>query len=283
MKKCVGWIALDIDGTITHDKYSVPKEVIDFLRERVQEGWRIAMATGRSYSFASLALSKFDFPYLFLPQNGSVCLEMPSKRCLFKSYLPKSILPRIEQAFEGIAGDMTVYTGYEKGDGVYFRPTRFDSEQMRYLHALWKREKESPLPVHSLDEIEQESFPLVKCFGRAAEMLALAERLRKEGIGNVAYMRDPFEPDYYILLVTDPHASKGQSLQKAMEELGECGLLIAAGDDENDIGMLSLADTSIAMPHAPEHVRKIADLIAPPTSELGVLHALQLAMKRHGK
>ena len=61
-----GWIALDIDGTITLDKYSVPQEVVDYLRKLEKSGWNIAMATGRSFVFASMALSKFDFPFTFL-------------------------------------------------------------------------------------------------------------------------------------------------------------------------------------------------------------------------
>ena len=69
-----GWIALDIDGTITLDKYSVPQPVIDYLGSLSRSGWRIALATGRPYAFASMALSKFDFPYVFLVQNGSAGL-----------------------------------------------------------------------------------------------------------------------------------------------------------------------------------------------------------------
>ena len=88
-----GWIALDIDGTITLDKYSVPKPVVQYLRHLHEEGWNIAMATGRPFAFGSIALSEFDFPYIFLAQNGSIAIEMPSKKILFKKLKMKGLEP----------------------------------------------------------------------------------------------------------------------------------------------------------------------------------------------
>lgn len=278
----LGWIVLDIDGTITLDKYSTPEPVVAFLHKKREEGWRIAIATGRPLRFAVLALSKFDFPYLLLPQNGSAVLEMPAKRCLFKRYLPKSSLREVELAFEGIAGDPIIYSGYEREDRVYWRPARFDEEQMRYLQALWQRQKEKTMEIHSFQDIEQESFPLVKCFGRIHEMQLLKERLLKSGQFNVAHIRDPFESDYHILLVTDREASKGQSMEEVIELLGERGTVIGAGDDENDASLLEMADIAIAMAHAPERLQQMADFIAPPTSELGIIHAIELALRKNG-
>src|SRR5690606_28845072 len=100
-----GWIALDIDGTITLDKYSVPKPVTDYLRDLHRNGWKIAMATGRPFRFASMALSEFDFPYVFLCQNGSVALEMPSRNILFKRYLSWDAIGLIEKAVEVTGSD----------------------------------------------------------------------------------------------------------------------------------------------------------------------------------
>lgn len=281
MEKHKGWIALDIDGTVTVDKYSIPQEVVEFLRERTREGWRIAMATGRPVTFASIALSTYDFPYLFLPQNGSLALEMPQKKCLFKRYIPKSSLRWIEEAMEGMTGDFLVYSGYENRDRVYYRPSRFDEEQKRYLKDYWERQKEEGIALQSFQDIEQTSVPLVKCFGRIQETKRLAEKLRQFDDFNVAFLRDPFVQDYCILLITDRTASKGKSLEAAIAQLGvEKGTLIAAGDDENDASLLEIADVAIAMEHAPPALQDIAHLIASPTRELGILHALGLALKR---
>ncbi len=275
-----GWIALDIDGTITLDKYSIPPEVIDFLRNCTKEGWRIAMATGRPCVFASIALEKFDFPYLFIFQNGSCALEMPEKKCLFKRYVSKSTLEEIEEEMADISGDFLIYGGYDNGDCVYYRPNHFDEEQKNYLKAYWERQKETPRSIESLEEIEQDNFPLIKCFGRIDEMTRLLDRLRQNPAFNLSLLRDPFTEGYYLLLITDKSASKGKSLEAAIKQMGaQKGTLIAAGDDENDASMLEIADIAIAMEHAPESLLQIAHIIALPTKDLGILQALRIAMR----
>jgi len=272
-----GWIALDIDGTITLDKYSVPQPVIDYLGSLSRSGWRIALATGRPYAFASMALSKFDFPYIFLAQNGSAALEMPGAKPLFKNYLSPSILRTVEEAYEGIDSDFVIYAGYEKGDYCYWRPHRLSNEDLEYLDDLQKRQKEIWRAVESYETIEND-FPLIKCFGPASRMKKVADRLRSCELFEVAAIRDPFHDGYQILLVTEKSVSKGDALKKVFALMGRGERVIAAGDDENDISLFQVADIKIAMSHAPESLQEKADLIAPPTQDCGIIHALQMVL-----
>lgn len=274
-----GWIALDIDGTITEGKYSVPQEVVAFLRQLTREGWRIAMATGRPFTFASLALSEFDFPYVFLPQNGSVAFEMPSKKLLFKRYIPTQAIRLAEEAYEGIDTDFLIYAGYEKRDCCYWRPHRFPKEDLPYLANLRERQKEAWHSVENFSEAHLDSFPLLKCFGRRERMEKVAARLSATQEFEVALIRDPFEEGYVILLVTHRGVNKGSSLKEVFRLLGRGEKVIAAGDDENDRSLLQEADLKIAMAHAPESLQKMADFIASPTKDLGIIQALQWALR----
>lgn len=276
-----GWIALDIDGTITLDKYSVPDEVTSYLRSLTKKGWRIAVATGRPFAFASLALSRFDFPYFFLAQNGSAALEMPGEKPLFKEYISPKTIPFVEAAYQGIDSDFLIYAGYEKGDFCYWRPSRMSQEDLNYLHDLQKRQKEEWQAVETFDPSRLDPFPLIKCFGSLPRMKVVAERLRKTGHFQVAMIRDPFVEDFSMLLVTDQKASKGLSLKRVFEKEGRGSLVIAAGDDENDISLLEAADVKIAMAHAPEFLQEKADLIAPPTKEHGIIRALEMVLKQY--
>jgi len=277
-----GWIALDIDGTITLDKYSVPDPVTAYLRDLSRDGWRIAMATGRPFRFASMALSKFDFPFIFLCQNGSVAIEMPAKKILFKRYLTWGSIGSIEQTFVGEGSDFIVYMGIEKDDLCYFRPDRFSQDEMPAIDAWQATQKEKWEGVKQFTSELMPSFPLVKCFGLRERMEKIARRLKSLNRFQVALMRNPFEPTGSIVLITDAAASKGLSLQEVFKMLGRGPLVIAAGDDENDISLLQAADVKIAMSHAPDVLQEFADILAPPTSKMGIIHALQLAI-RNGK
>lgn len=272
-----GWIALDIDGTITLDKYSVPKEVRDFLKELQAQGWNIVLATGRPFAFASIALSEFDFPYTFVAQNGSLALEMPTQKFLFKNYLTPQTIQVVDDAYEGIDSDFVIYAGYEKGDFCYWRPHRLSSEDLRYLEDVQKRQKEKWQAVDNFDQLDP--FPLIKCFGHTTRMDRVAGRLRSTGLFQVAKIRDPFEEGITLLLVTEKCASKGAALAELFKRKGRGPLVIAAGDDENDLSLLQQADIKIAMAHAPAMLTEVATFIAPPTKDHGIIRAIQCALK----
>lgn len=275
-----GWIALDIDGTITLDKYSVPEQVVAYLRKLYQEGWRIAIATGRPFQFASLALSSFDFPYILLCQNGSVAIEMPFQKILFKRYLTWDAIGLIEQAYEEIDSDFIVYMGVDQEDLCYFRPQRFPSDEWAAIEAWQKRQKEKWQGVARFTPELIPSFPLAKCFGRFEQMEKVSRRLKQLPCFQVALMKNPFDPASSIVLITDANASKGLSLQEIFKGLGRGPLVISAGDDENDMSLLEVADIKIAMSHAPEVLQKFSDIVAPPTSEMGIIHALRIAIEQ---
>jgi hydroxymethylpyrimidine pyrophosphatase-like HAD family hydrolase len=273
-----GWIALDIDGTITLDKYSVPEPVTAYLRELSREGWRIAMATGRPFRFASMALREFDFPYIFLCQNGSVAIEMPAKKILFKRYLTWDSIGSIEEAFHGMGGDFIVYMGVDRDDLCYFRPDRFTQEELPEIAAWQATQKETWKGVKAFTPELMPSFPLVKCFGLPELMEKIAKQLKSTNRFQVALMRNPFDPALAIVLITERGASKGLALQELFKRLGRGRLVIAAGDDENDLSLLQAADVKIAMSHAPDVLQEFADILAPPTSKMGIIHALKMAI-----
>lgn len=273
-----GWIALDIDGTLTTDKFSIPSPVIHRLKVASQEGWLIALATGRTYSFAKHALSELCFPYFLLPQNGSIILKMPSKEIVLKSYLDPNVISTIKEVFATTSLDFIVYTGFENHDRCFYRPTQYDEEFLVYLDDLQSREGGglwTPVQEFSIDF----PVPLIKAYGRHDELKKISNTLQSGKIATTSLIKDPFHPSYYILLITSNHASKGLSLEALFQQLGRGRKVIAAGDDENDISLFQVADVKIAMPHAPEKLRMMADFVAPSVSEMGIIKAIDIVLK----
>jgi len=70
-------------------------------------------------------------------------------------------------------------------------------------------------------------------------------------------------------------ASKGAALARLAEHVGvPLDRVVAVGDQENDLEMLREAGLGVAMPHAPEAVRRVADRIAPSAADGGLLRLL---------
>ncbi len=275
-----GWIALDIDGTITDQKHYVPKEVVAYLTTLHQEGWQIIFITGRTLSFASAALASFSFPYFLAIQNGSAILSMPAQEVIEKSYLSSAIVPVLEKAYLGQSEDFVVYAGFEKGDFCYYRPDRFSKDLLKHLETIKEFSSEPWQALKVFNFSKEETFPLIKCLGSYETMNAVNHLLKSvEGIA-VSMIRDPFEENTYLNLITDALATKGNVLKRVMQKKELFGPVIAAGDDFNDISMLECADIRIVMQTAPEKMLKMGDIIAQPAKDLGIINALVQAIKR---
>jgi hydroxymethylpyrimidine pyrophosphatase-like HAD family hydrolase len=277
MRKHVGWIALDIDGTITDKSHHVPPQVAQFLHELEREGWELVFITGRSFSFGYNALKEFNFPYYLAVQNGADILFMPHKQLVSRHYLNKEVIPILEQAYRGEKEDFLVYAGFEKGDFCYYRPERFSPSLTEHIHKIMSYSPEPWKPVENFRFEEGIAFPLVKCLGTKEAMMRINGLLQSVTEVAATMIRDPLGEGIYLNLVTAKQATKGDALQSVKEVIGDGGPVIAAGDDLNDISMLAHADVKIVMGSAPSEMHDMATLIA--EGEDGIIEALTKAIR----
>jgi Cof subfamily protein (haloacid dehalogenase superfamily) len=89
----------------------------------------------------------------------------------------------------------------------------------------------------------------------------------------------PAIPQVTFVNVTAPGADKGAALAAAAAHVG-CGLdeVVAVGDGLNDLSMLAVAGTAIAMGQASSEVIAAAHLVVPEVDADGVDHALRAAL-----
>lgn len=89
----------------------------------------------------------------------------------------------------------------------------------------------------------------------------------------------PAVPGVLFVNVTAAGADKGGALAAAAAHLG-CALdeVVAIGDGLNDLSMLAVAGTAVAMGQAGQEVRDAAHLIVPDQDADGVAHALHAAL-----
>ncbi len=272
-----GWIALDIDGTITDQLHHVPPEVCLYLKSLHQEGWQLIFITGRSFSFGFSVLQVLDFPFFLAVQNGADILLMPEQMLVSRSYLPGDVVSSIEKIYNDQEEDFIIYAGYQHGDFCYYRPSRFSPELIVHVEKI---RSFSPEPWRAVDTFEfakNQTFPLIKCLGSETMMRQVNASLKGiEGIC-ASLIRDPLAEGFFLNLVTDWQADKGKALERAIAQFGKRGKVIAAGDDRNDISMLDIADFSIVMQTAPLEMHEKADFIGRPATELGIIYALEEA------
>lgn len=278
-----GTIALDIDGTIKTVSGTLSERVASYLATLAGNGWRIAFITGRPFTSAHKTLNKLGFVHYIAAQNGSVILEMPQKKVIFKNYLQRGIFAEMEAICRDEPTDFVVYSGIENDDHCYFRPEYFSPELFAYLEKRWTSFEEVWHPLESYDLIPFDEFPAVKCFGHTSSLVGVAERIEKRLKLHVPIIRDPFADGFFVAQATHPLTTKGQALKDLIGTVGERGVVIAAGDDYNDVPMLEVADIRIVMNTAPIDLLAKADIIAPSAEEEGIITGLEQAIQLSGK
>lgn len=269
-----GWIALDIDGTITEEMDSIPQEIVIYLEGLEKQGWKILFVTGRTYAFARLVLHLFSMPYYLVLQHGADILLMPEKKLFSRAYLTHSAIDVLETVYVGQKEDFLVYSGYEKGDFCYYRPERFSQKVLNYIEKIKTLSIE---PWVEVGAFPLGDFPLIKCIGEPKQMFAINSVLSVHPNLHITTIKDPISKEFYLSLVTDAKATKGNAIKRVLSAHKEKGRLIAAGDDLNDLSMLQIADVAIAIETGPQELLTIADIVAATPAKFGIITALQKA------
>jgi hydroxymethylpyrimidine pyrophosphatase-like HAD family hydrolase len=134
----------------------------------------------------------------------------------------------------------------------------------------------------SFTENMKSPFPLIKFFGDKEVVRGLAGTVEKQLHLHIPVIHDPFKDNGHIAMGTHPDASKGSAISSLRSLLGTNLMLVAAGDDYNDVSMLEAADFGIAMETGPQNLLAAADFIAPSAVKQGVVKGLQEAFKHLG-
>ena len=238
-----GLIGFDIDGTLTDDHVIAP-DVMQMLNH-LSKDWKIAFVTGRTFSFGYRTLESCSFPYFYTIYNGATTLQMPERRVISSHRIDRQLLKEILKRCDQVGIDPFIHLGYEHDDLCLWRPSKHQ-DQAYYE----KRQAITKEPWKPVDQFDVDSAAYVKLFGLHEELEPLAAHY------NSRLLRDPLREGWCILLITHPKATKG----RALKELAKGLPTIAAGDDFNDLTMLEEADVAIAMAHAPDELKEVADI-----------------------
>lgn len=270
-----GIIALDIDGTLTNELHTIHADVISLLTSLHQQGWQMIFITGRTFTWGYQTLKGLSFPYHLSVQNGAILVEMPSRKIIKRKYLDQSILSKMDEICTGEPTDFVIYSGIEDNDNYYYRPNRFSPEMLKYVTARCKHLDENWTAMDSFDKLHLHGFASVKCFGEYPSIERISNRIETEIGLHAPPIKDPFQEGRFVSQATHPEVNKGFALGDFISLIPDHGLIIAAGDDNNDLPMLQRADIKIAMANAPRSLLGIANIIAPPASQNGILTGLK--------
>ena len=255
-------IVMDLDGTLLDSHSQVRPRTRAALERAHDAGVAIAVATGRSYALARHFTQGLPLSGPQITYNGAIVVEAESGRTIFLEAVPAAVITPVLD----FLCEHDLYTCYFTEEHIYVRG-RADSER-----ALVPPGFPQPLVEPDLERLIANA-PCLKLVAVAAPARIEAIRpLAERDFGGLLYVTQTAS---VLLEFLHPKVSKGAALGQAILDLGiSPAEVIAFGDSHNDIEMLTVAGTGVAMANASAEVRAVADRTAPSNDEDGIAATL---------
>ncbi len=258
-------IALDLDGTLTNERKEITPHTFAALMQAQRQGVRLCLSSGRPpYGMRLLAqqLQLSRYGGLLLCYNGGHVEDCSTGDVLVEQMLDDTLLPYLHDCQE--RSGMTLLTYH--GDHIY---TEHPDDP--YVHQSSRNNKMS---IRAVDNFVRDiPRPLNKCLmvGSPTLVPEWEDTMRRETEGRMHICRST---PYFIELLP-PGIDKGSALLQLLPRLGLTpGDLMSFGDSYNDITMLQVSGTGIAMGNAEEAVKAVADYVTASNEDDGVARAL---------
>ncbi|GAB3694979.1 HAD family hydrolase [Corynebacterium nasicanis] len=247
-------IALDMDGTLLDAAGQIPDSFWPVLAELRARGVAVAPASGRQ-----LATLQAIFPGdTFIAENGTCVFH--EGEIVSTTFLDAATV----RAVIDVAGDADMDLVVCTPTVAYHRPgisPETEKELEKYYHSRQATEDLHAvtdvikLAVFTTDNAEQTVYPVLLDAAPGASVVVSG-----------AHWVD----------IMHAEAGKGRALRELAEAMGvEKRETAAFGDYLNDLELLEEAGTAWAMENAHPDIKAIADHIAPPNTEEGVVTVLR--------
>jgi Cof subfamily protein (haloacid dehalogenase superfamily) len=255
-------LVLDLDGTILDKTMRLDPALVAAVRRAIERGLHVTLATGRMPSGSKRYWEELGITAPVVLYNGGLIRDPASGQDLFQEALPAGVAWAAFPAF----ANAPVHPLFFQDDALYCLEHTFPV--MAYCNEQGIDADE----IHD-PEVFLSTGEFAKClFMGHPDVLPVVREDLLSAVGARARLVRS-RPDYLELLPAA--ASKGRAFEWLAGHLAiPLERTIAVGDQENDLEMIRAAGIGVAMAHAPEAVRAVADRVAPPPEAGGLLALL---------
>lgn len=248
-------IALDIDGTLVASGRDIPEGTVRAVADAIDAGHHIVLATGRSLVGVTPIVRRLGLrDGWVVASNGAVTARITRRHSLLledaRTFDPTAALRRAWAAIPDALVAVEV-VGYGWRVSHRFAPGLLNGRQRI---------------VREQDLWEQ---PTTRAVVQADGVTDLLADLRSTGV-----TATPAGTDW--IDITAVGLSKASAVETVRRALGiGPEATLAVGDGMNDIELLNWAARGVAMGHAPEQVKAVADEVTGTIDEHGVVGVLR--------
>lgn len=260
-------IAIDIDGTLLNSQHQLTDEVKNALKKAEEKGVKIVLCTGRPLTGVQSLIDELDLygenDYV-VTYNGSLIQKTKTKEIVSKFELTYDDY----LAIDTLARKLNVHLHTETADTMY--TSNRDISRYTVLESFLVN---MPLKYRTQEEMTEELNIIKMMMIDDPEILDCIQPL---------IPTEFFEQ--YTIVKSAPHfleflnkkVDKGAAVKRLAEQLGiESSEVMALGDNENDLPMITYAGLGVAMANATENVKKAASFVTTSNDAHGVAVAIE--------
>lgn len=244
----------DVDGTLYNSEKCLPASTKKALFAARENGYEIAIATGRAPFMIKELLEELDID-TYVTFNGQYVVY--KGEVIFTDAIPNDYLQKI------------ITFGESRGEPVVFLD---DREMIASLPDNEKVETSLATLKYPYPRIDAHFFKMKPVYQTLIFMEEKEEPLYRETFPEVQFVRwHPYSCD-----ILPKEGSKARGIQKILDHLGKTMEdAIAFGDGLNDIEMLEAVGTGVVMANGHEKTKAVADVLAPHVDEDGIYKVMK--------
>lgn len=262
-----GFLALDIDGTVTNTKKEITPAVHEQIKRLQESGIPVALVSGRpvlgmKHVADELNFSQYENCYV-LAFNGGKIINCHDDNVVYSQPIELELAKEVCR--EGKKYDVAVVT-YK---GKYIISSNPDNKYTQVESYVTR------IPVRGVADMEEEIDFCPDKFLFVGEPDYL-EKIMPEVQEKFQGRLNIFRSEPFFMEIVPLGIDKAKSLDRLLTMLGLTSeQLVACGDGYNDVSMVDYAGMGVAMANGCEETKAVADYITTSNDEDGVAKAIE--------
>ena len=259
MRKKIKLVVTDIDGTLMPINGNLPQEIKETFEKLKSNNVKVVLATGRMYKAAEPVKQELNLDTPIICYQGAMIRD--EKDIYFEQNVPKKTAAEIIKHIRS----------YDAHTNLYLRDRLIVENDDEYIKEYAGDRDLKYEVVSDLLDVVDDATKLLAIHENADLVTKIRDDM-KIAYPNLNIVKST---DYYCEFV-NPNADKGLAIKFLAQNWGiKTEEILAIGDQDNDIKMLEVAGTGIAMGNGSQNIKKIADYICPTVSEYGFKSAME--------
>ncbi len=262
-------VAIDIDGTLITDEKKITPKTIETIKEASKKGVKIVLSSGRSFYRLEKYIDALDLRkenQYSICFNGGMIVENATGEMVYSKNLTTEEVKQLIQLGKTLGLPIVIYAR--------------DTHYVENIPDIMQRDAENLAEMHlkkvNFDELnfnEKENYIYKVCFIDKPEIIMEKRKeIPKEIIEK--YEITSSVPEY--IEIVKKGIKKSEGIKRVMEKYHiKQDEVMAIGDGENDVEMLSFVGLGIAMGNAKDYVKSFANDVTTSNNHDGVANAIE--------